>query len=127
MSAFQTLISRLHEATDSDGLGDAMSGFAKAHRLSRFSYGFAGQGLREPALVTTYPAAWAQRYLARRYSIHDSSGRAGKNAADIDGARPEPQALVRASAVRKLEAPTLSQARRNGSAQWSNRNVRPML
>jgi LuxR family transcriptional regulator, activator of conjugal transfer of Ti plasmids len=66
-TVFQTLINHLHEATSTDALREAMSGFADSYGLGQFTYGFTGQGLRKPVYITTYPGEWTQHYLDSRY------------------------------------------------------------
>ena len=64
---FQNLINHLHDATGADALRQAMSTFADSYGLGQFTYGFTGQGLREPVYITTYSGEWTQRYLDQRY------------------------------------------------------------
>jgi LuxR family transcriptional regulator, activator of conjugal transfer of Ti plasmids len=66
-TVFQTLINQLREATGTDALRQAMSNFADSYGLGKFTYGFSGQGLRQPVFISTYPGEWAQHYLSQRY------------------------------------------------------------
>jgi DNA-binding CsgD family transcriptional regulator len=70
MPAFQTFIDRLHDATEPEGLRDAMSSLAAPFGLSKFAYlGFPRPSPHQPVLISTYPTQWTDHYFRRRY--HD--------------------------------------------------------
>jgi LuxR family transcriptional activator of conjugal transfer of Ti plasmids len=69
---FQTFIDRLHGATETTGLREAMSGLADGFGLTKFAYlGFPRPHPHDPVLISTYPVAWTDHYFSRRYHALD--------------------------------------------------------
>jgi LuxR family transcriptional activator of conjugal transfer of Ti plasmids len=62
---FQLFIDRLAEAKDAGGLTSAVTRFADAVGLSKFTY--LGFYRPRPVYLTTYPTEWVYRYASKRY------------------------------------------------------------
>lgn len=69
---FQTFIERLSESVDEVALRDTMADTVVALDLCRFAYlSIPRQRGSDTLVISTYPAAWVDRYLERRYERLD--------------------------------------------------------
>ena len=64
----QNFIDQLHAADSEPEFKDSMTTAAEALGLPRFVYlGISKRAMLSPLVITTYPGAWAHRYLGQAY------------------------------------------------------------